>query len=215
MVSYPPEPWELHGRACLSAWLVPVSALPPTPVRPVRVFGRAVVGTAFVDYRPPGMAYRELVAAVLVRQGLRVGVSIVRIWVDSPASRAGRRELWGIPKELAEFEWGRGLTASARDAGRPIAEVRGRPWRFGVRLPVAASTWQAFGDGVARTPLRANGVVMPCRAVWDIAPAGALDWLLPHRPLVSVGIRGLSMKFGPRHRWSDAGRRRPGASTVD
>jgi hypothetical protein len=200
MVSYPPEPWELHGRACLSVWLVKASALPPLPVRPVTVLGRAVVGTAFVHYQPPGLAYHELVAAVLVRQGLRIGVSITRIWVDSPASRAGGRELWGIPKELAEFDWERALTASARDVRGTIASVRGRQLRIGAWLPVAMSTWQAFGSGLARTPLRAKGFVTGLRTRWDVDPAGPLSWLLPHRPLFSVGIRGMSMTFGPRRR---------------
>jgi hypothetical protein len=200
MVSYPPEPWVLHGRACLSVWSVPVTALPPLPVRPVTLSGRAVVGTAFVDYQPPGMVYRELVAAVLVRHGLRLGVSITRIWVDSAASRAGGRELWGIPKELAEFEWDRGLTASARDVDGTIASVRAEPPRFGLWLPLMTSTWQAFGRGLARTPLRATGSVAPLRATWSISPGGRLSWLRPHRPLVSVGIRGLRMKFGPRRR---------------
>lgn len=200
MVSYPPEPWVLHGRACLSVWAVPVTALPPLPVRAVAVFGRAVVGTAFVDYRPPGLAYRELVAAVLVRHGVRLGVSITRIWVDSPASRAGGRELWGIPKELAEFDWDRGLTASARDAGGTIASVRATPRRRGLWLPVMTSTWQAFGRGVARTPLRATASIAPLRATWDVDPTGALSWLRPHRPLISVGVRNLRLKFGPRRR---------------
>ncbi|MFJ6671677.1 acetoacetate decarboxylase family protein [Actinosynnema sp. NPDC091369] len=200
MVSYPPEPWELHGRACVSVWLVRASALPPLPVRPVTVFGRAVVGTAFVDYRPPGMAYHEVLAAVLVRRGARFGVSITRIWVDSPESRAGGRELWGIPKELAEFEWGDDLAASARDEHGPVAAVRARSPRFGVRLPVAGSTWQAFGDGVARTPLRAAGRVSPVRATWRVDPSGPLAWLLPHRPLLGLAVRDLWMRFGPRRR---------------
>ncbi|XVS67080.1 acetoacetate decarboxylase family protein [Actinosynnema sp. CA-299493] len=199
-MSYPPEPWELHGRACVSVWLVRATALPPLPVPPVTVFGRAVVGTAFVDYRPPGLAYHEVLAAVLVRRGWRFGVSITRIWVDSPASRAGGRELWGIPKELAGFEWDRDLTASARDERGPIATVRARAPRFDVRLPAAGSTWQAFGDGVARTPLRVTGRVAPVRARWHIDPAGPLAWLLPHRPLVGVAVRRMRMTFGPRHR---------------
>lgn len=199
-MSYPPEPWELHGRACVSVWPVRATALPPLPVRPVTVFGRAVVGTAFVDYRPPGMAYHEVLAAVLVRRGLRFGVSIARIWVDSPTSLAGGRELWGIPKEPAEFEWGRDLAASARDEHGPIASVRARTPRSGVRLPAAGSTWQAFGGGLARTPLRATGRVAPVRATWRIDPSGPLAWLLPHRPLVSVAVRGMRMRFGPRRR---------------
>ncbi|WP_447007520.1 acetoacetate decarboxylase family protein [Saccharothrix isguenensis] len=200
MVSYPPEPWVLHGRACLSVWSVPVAALPPLPVRPVKLFGRALVGTVFVDYQPPGMAYRELAAAVLVRHGARLGVSIARIWVDSPSSRAGGRELWGIPKELAEFDWDPGLTASARNVDGVIASVRAKPRRFGLRLPVMTSTWQAFGRGLARTPLRATGSVAPLRATWSVGPAGPLSWLRPHRPLISVGVRNLRMRFGPRRR---------------
>ncbi|GAB2980168.1 acetoacetate decarboxylase family protein [Saccharothrix stipae] len=200
MVSYPPEPWQLHGRAWVSVWLVRATALPPLPVRPVTLFGRAVVGTAFVDYRPPGMAYHELLAAVLVREGPRFGVSITRIWVDSPASRAGGRELWGIPKESAEFEWDGDLAASAGDAHGPIASVRAGSPRFGVRLPAATSTWQAFGRGLARTPLRASGHVAPVGVVWDVAPAGPLAWLLPHRPLLGLAVRGMRMTFGPRRR---------------
>ncbi|WP_367138450.1 acetoacetate decarboxylase family protein [Saccharothrix sp. HUAS TT1] len=196
MVSYPPEPWRLHGRACVSVWLVRAEAVPPLPVRPVTLFGHAVVGTAFVDYRPPGLAYHELLAAVLVRKGLRFGVTITRIWVDSPASRAGGRELWGVPKESAGFDWD-DRVASARDADGPIASVRGRVLPFGAWLPAAASTWQEFGDGLARTPLRATARVSAARAVWDIAPNGPLAWL-PHRPLLSVAVRRLRLRFGPR-----------------
>ncbi|MFI9009091.1 acetoacetate decarboxylase family protein [Actinosynnema sp. NPDC053489] len=204
MVDYPPEPWHLRGRGCVSVWSVPAAALPALPARPVTVFGRAVVGTAFVDYRPPGLAYHEVLAAVLVRRGARLGVSIARIWVDSAASRAGGRELWGIPKESARFEWGAGLVASARDERGPIAAVRARSPRFGVRLPVATSTFQAFdgggGDGVARTPLRATARVSPVRATWDVDPAGPLAWLLPHRPLLGVAVDRFRLRFGPRRR---------------
>ncbi|WP_308431733.1 acetoacetate decarboxylase family protein [Amycolatopsis acidiphila] len=65
-------------------------------MRPVTVLGRAVVATAFVDYLPGGLLpYHELLAAVVVRRGRRLGLTITDIWVDSPASRAGGRELWG------------------------------------------------------------------------------------------------------------------------
>lgn len=202
MAGYPPEPWRLNGHGCVAVWLVRATELPPVPAavpaRPVTLFGRAVVGTAFVDYRPPGMAYHEVLAAVLVRRGLRFGVSITHIWVDSEASRAGGRELWGIPKESAGFEWTGGLTASARDGRGPIASVRARSPRFGVWLAAVTSTWQALGDDLARTPLRAAGLVTPVRATWRIDPAGPLAWLLPHRPLVSVAVRRMRMRFGPR-----------------
>ena len=35
---------------------------------------------------------------------LRASLEITDIWVDSPASRNGGRELWAIPKELCDLE---------------------------------------------------------------------------------------------------------------
>ncbi|MGM1060828.1 acetoacetate decarboxylase family protein [Saccharothrix sp. Mg75] len=193
MVDYPPEPWLLHGRACVTTWLVPAPALPDLPVPPLVVGGRAVVGTAFVEYTPPGMAYRELLAAVVVR---RPGVSITHIWVDSEASRAGGRELWGIPKEMAEFP----ARSRARTADGPIASVTCSPAGVGLRLPAAATAWQFLDGAVARTPLRAAARVTPARAAWDIAPDGPLGWLAPHRAVASVVVSGLRLRFGPRRR---------------
>ncbi|MFD7653743.1 acetoacetate decarboxylase family protein [Actinosynnema sp. NPDC059797] len=192
-VTYPPEPWVLHGDAYASLWLADAARLPPTPVRPLTVRGRAVVGTAFVDYRPPGLTYHELAVAVLVRRGWRLGVSVTQIWVDSPVSRAGGRELWGIPKELATFD----SPTSAHDGRGPIARLATSPARPGPRLPLAASTWQVLGAALARTPLRATARVAPLRAAWQVNPAGPLNWL-PARPLLSVALKALRLRFGPR-----------------
>ena len=51
------------------------------------------------------MSYRELLVAVAGRVGARgAPAHLLAIWVDSPASRDGGRELWGIPKGLATFD---------------------------------------------------------------------------------------------------------------
>jgi hypothetical protein len=118
-------------------WSLPAAQLPRLPdglaaaVRPVTIGGRGLVGTAWVEYEPGGvLQYREVLSAVLVRQGARPMVSIIDIWVDSPASRDGGRELWGIPKVLAELEIEPsvidgigGLTARAATATGTIAET--------------------------------------------------------------------------------------------
>ncbi|MFE2302578.1 acetoacetate decarboxylase family protein [Streptomyces sp. NPDC059445] len=106
MTRYPEEPWHLAGRMYLSLWLVPARELPRVAdgTRPVTVAGRGAVGAAWVVYENDSVLhYNELLRAVLVRDGGRPRVCITDIWVDSPASMTGGRELWGIPKELAEF----------------------------------------------------------------------------------------------------------------
>ncbi|MEU7528216.1 acetoacetate decarboxylase family protein [Saccharothrix sp. NPDC042600] len=186
---YPPEPWHLRGACWATAWLVDADAVPGA-VRPSSVRGRTVVVTAFVDYQPGGvLTYRELAAVVPVRRG----VSITSIWVDSPASRDGGRELWDIPKQLAHFD----LTptppfaALAHDDHHTIATARldrGSRWW----LPVVA---RAAVRQPKRTPLAVRGRVAPARLSWSFD--GPLAWLAGARPLFGLAVTRMRLRFGP------------------
>lgn len=198
--SYPPEPWNLSGSGQITVWAVAADALPALPdgVRPATLAGRAVACTAFVDYGEGSMlAYHELLAAVVVREGRGLALCITDIWVDSPTSRSGGRELWGIPKELAEFSMSPGRSwASRQDAPLADAWFRSRPLP-GVPVPVLRGRIvQERGDALLRTPIRAHGRVRPARAQWDFARGGPLAWLTGARPLASVAAERFGMRFG-------------------
>ena len=202
-VSYPPEPWDLQGLGYVALWLVPTRALPALPdgVRPVSVFGRSVVATGFVDYQPGGLLpYHEVLAAPLVRSRWRVGVSITDIWVDSAASKAGGRELWGIPKELADFSMTHqpSFDGVARVDGELVASARvaPRPWSVRLPFPLRGTVWQTLNSALARTPLRATGRVRAARGEWRVG--GPLAWLAPYRPLVTIFAEDFGLRFGPR-----------------
>lgn len=191
-MDYPPEPWDLHGHGCASLWAV--RSTPPLPdgVRPVRVLGRSLVVTGFVAYLPGSLLpYNELLAAVLVRRGWRLGLTITHIWVDSEPSKAGARAMWGIPKELADLD----VTRLSGDA-EGIAAARLVP--KGATLPVKAALplWQSLGGRTTRTPFRASGRAAATRLEWRFAAKGPLGWLLPHRPLLGVVIPEFRMRFG-------------------
>jgi hypothetical protein len=202
-VSYPPEPWDLQGLGYVALWLVPTRVLPPLPdgVRAVSVLGRSVVATGFVDYQPGGLLpYHEVLAAPLVRRGFGVGLSITDIWVDSAASKAGGRELWGIPKEMADFS----MTHSpafhgvARVDDELVAEARVSPRRVSLRLPfpLRGTAWQTLNGALARTPLRATGRVRPAKGAWRVG--GPLAWLAPYRPFATISAVDFGLRFGPR-----------------
>ncbi len=204
-MTYPPEPWDLRGRLHLTVWHVPVTALPALPpgVRPVRLGAAALVGTAWVDYRPGGvLSYQELLAAVLVRgRGAHPEVSITNIWVDSDASRRGGRALWGIPKQLAIFDFDGPRFAATQPGGAPIAHGTVRP---GVavpgRWPARYTVVQASEGALARTPVRSTAGLRHARARWEFAADGPLGWLAAARPLVSVSLADFRLRFGPRRR---------------
>src|SRR5687768_3094215 len=111
-----------------------------------------VYAVAWVSYEDPSpLTYKELLVARALdsgEQGRRV--SITDIWVDSPASVAGGRELWAIPKDLCDFTYetvARGpLTSTEWSAGigrRPIVSASFRDVsRVAPRLPFKGGTWQ-------------------------------------------------------------------------
>ncbi len=202
MNSYPPEPWALRGQLHTSVFLVPLADVPaelPPGCRPVRLGRRAVVGTAWVSYEPGGvLSYRELMSTVLVRRGARLMPTITHIWVDSAVSRDGGRELWGIPKELAEFDF-RDQAYTATAAAGPIASgtVRPRTWLPG-RWPLGFRVVQLLRGAAEVTPVRARARLGLASAHLDADPCGPLAFLAGRRPLLSLTIGDFRMQFGRR-----------------
>ena len=202
--AYPPEPWYLGGSLLVSGFLVPVEHLPALPKgrRPIVIGGRALVGAAFAHYVPGGaLQYDELLIAVpsLGRGGLRV--TIPQIWVDSPASQAGGRELWGIPKQLASFarvDDGSRARTEMRDDRGPVAAIRatyGLPLLPGMRQLSLPILQQPEGRSIL-SHNRVIGRMSGLRASWTFSPTGPLAWLAGRRPLFNVAIRGASIIFG-------------------
>ena len=196
-VDYPPEPWDLTGTGAITTWRVPVAAMPPLPsgVRPAAWRGTALVTTAFVRYDERGlMAYDELLAAVLVRHGRGVALSITDIWVDSETSLAGGRGLWGIPKDLATFGERYAETADGPIASASFSSRRGPDLRL--PLPLRGSVVQTLDGATKASPIRAGGTVRLATARWDVADTGPLAWLRAGRPGVSLLAKDFSMRFG-------------------
>ncbi len=197
-MGYPPEPWSLQGQMFVSVWAIRARDLPPIPseldgsVTTVKVGTRAFIGGVWVDYQPGGdMAYRELMAAVLMRAGLRPRVTITNIWVDSEDSRDGGRALWGIPKELATFTF----TDTAAEADG-IGEATLHRYRPRVRMPIGFRVTQELDGKPLTTPIRATARCAMAKVDWRLDPNGPLGFLAGRRPLLSVAAADFRMRFG-------------------
>src|SRR5262245_34631566 len=117
-VTPPPKPWRMSGLLCTTTLRADGDDPPLPPGRPQLVAGRRVVTLG--RYLDGTLRYDELVLGRLARRGLRVGLFVDHIWVDSRESVAGGRLFWGLPKELAEFSW-TGDRVQVRDAEGDIA----------------------------------------------------------------------------------------------
>lgn len=211
--SYPAEPWNLRGQLHASLFRVPPAAFPPGELDDlppgwsiVQLGGYALVGAAWVVYESDGvLAYRELMATVLVRRGLRLAVHIVRIWVDNVASRDGGRALWAIPKELATFEIDtlpgrRTRFCATTDADATSEPIAVGSVRRGVRLPgrwlVRFFVAQSQSGTAKLSPVRTRSGITLTGGGWIVEPFGPLGFLAGRRALLTVSLRDFQMIFG-------------------
>lgn len=199
---YPPEPWRLTANAYLSLWTVPVADLPrlPATARPLTLGATAFVVTAWFDYLPSGqLSYHELLTAVVVHGGLTPTATITEIWVDSTSSREGGRNLWAIPKELADLEFthGRGFTAAASAGDEWIATAAFSP-RPGLpaRLPANFAIRQEAANGPKTSPVRSTAKPGGAAAAWNINPDGPLGYLAGRTPVLSARLADARIRFG-------------------
>ena len=201
-LSYPAAPWSLVGSMWLTLFRV---AERIDDGRPAGLYG-----AAFVSYEESSpLIYSELlVARPVSTEGHGRRVTITDIWVDCPASVAGGRELWGIPKrrcDLARVASYAGPVSTtqwcAREGGTPIASAWFRDVSgLAPRVPVRAGLWQPglpdTGGEERTASMRGTSKVLPARARWDFHPDGALAWLARARQLASIRQASFRISFG-------------------
>lgn len=202
--AYPPAPWELRGNAHLHLLVVRAARLPAVPdgFDPIVLGGYGFVVAGWVDYEGGTVdGYRELLAAVVGRWNGRPTATVTHMWVDSDVSRRGGRELWGYPKEMAEFDVAIDPegTAAARDARGEIASGSFRAWFTSAwRVPSRRGTITVQPLGGEAVAIRGETTGHPSLGTGEFraSPDGPLGWLAGAKRIASFGVRDFETKFG-------------------
>jgi hypothetical protein len=119
------------------------------------------------------------------------------IWVDSAASRAGGRELWALPKQLASFPVAGASVEAVAENGRTMARCSfSAVLRLPARAPVRFALAQPDGAGSRRVPVRGDGRLELGRASLRIPSAGPLGALAAARTLPAAALRDFVLFFG-------------------
>ncbi|PSF35452.1 acetoacetate decarboxylase [Aphanothece hegewaldii CCALA 016] len=110
-MTYPSTPWHLKGKALMNLHWVSLEesclVIPPEltiiPILP----GKTIGGVYLASYQAGSiLEYNELIVVpALVRYHQHIGFWISHIYVDNEDSMRGGREIWGLPKEIADFKW--------------------------------------------------------------------------------------------------------------
>lgn len=110
-MTYPPAPWRLQGFAIQCLNLVDSKVAKdfiPSQLEIVSLLPGKTLGGIYISSYKPGslVEYNELIVVPgYVRYQGKTGFWISHIYVDNEDSVAGGREIWGLPKEMAEFSW--------------------------------------------------------------------------------------------------------------
>lgn len=200
MNAYPPAPWHMHGSLWLSVFRLARDVDAHHPA--------GTYGVALVSYEEPSpLTYHELLLARTTKNAAGKGaVTITDIWVDSPASRAGGRALWAIPKELCDFDLDTSFRGpvtstdwSATVDRRPIVEASFTDVsRAAIRMPFTGLVEQ---PGIPEHPetadvvMKGNAKALPCRGRWSFAADGPLGFMREARQLGSFRMAGFRLAF--------------------
>ena len=151
-MAYPPAPWKANGFVVQTLRLVDVEKarpfVPPeleiVPVLP----GKTLGAVYFAEYGPgSALEYNELIVSpALTRRGRTIRFWISHIYVDNSDSMAGGREIWGLPKEMAEFTWSANRRdIEVRQGETPLCHLHCNPPRWLLPMLVLLPTFSILG----------------------------------------------------------------------
>lgn len=110
-MAYPPAPWHLQGFSLQTLHLLDVERVRPQVPAELKIVsilpGKTLGGVYVASYgKGSTLEYNELIVVnALVYQAGQIGAWVSHIYVDHPDSIAGGREIWGLPKQMAQFDW--------------------------------------------------------------------------------------------------------------
>lgn len=151
---YPQTPWTLQGYALVTLQVIDINRvrpLIPSELKIISVFPGKTLGTVYFSYYEPGsvLEYSELIVVpALVSYGGKFGGWVSHIYVDNPDSVAGGREIWGLPKELAEFTWEQENHVIVRQGDRLLCRLNAARQGFGWQLRLPASSFSTLGSNL-------------------------------------------------------------------
>lgn len=192
--SFPAAPWHARGQCWVGVFRADTSAaLPPQFKLLLDARWRVV---ALVRYETGStLTYDELLVGPLARHGLRCGLYVEHIYVDSVPSLWGGRAIWGLPKRLATFSWETGRCRITDEAGTiTTLRVDAKHARLPVLMPLVAP---AFGLQEAR-PAQ---LVAPLLARLGRSGMRVEEWSprfgyrLPSRPFLGIAAKPFRARF--------------------
>ncbi|WP_009631359.1 acetoacetate decarboxylase family protein [Synechocystis sp. PCC 7509] len=190
-MSYPQPPWTLKGDAFISLQLLDIARVRPfipTKLNIISVLPGKTIGGVYLSKYNTGsvLEYSELIiiAGFLSYKG-KLGGWVSHIYVDNPDSVAGGREIWGLPKELADFTWiDNSVTVS--QANQVLCKLDYKRQSFGLPLKLSASAFSCKSSNLLIFPAFVESKLGLVSSKLDIPTTSPFASLNIGQPILTV-----------------------------
>jgi hypothetical protein len=199
---YPQTPWTLQGYAIQTLQLLDVNRvrpLIPSQLNIISVLPGKTLGGVYLSYYGSGsvLEYSELIviAGLLGYKG-KFGGWVSHIYVDNPDSVAGGREIWGLPKEIAEFTWQQDNRVTVQQGNRTLCSLNYTRQGFGWQQRLGASSFSALGSDLLIFPAEMDSRLGLISSKLEILSESPFAELNIGQPLLTVRADKMHLKVG-------------------
>lgn len=190
-MTYPQPPWTLQGYALITLQLLDIEKVRPFIPSELNIIsvlpGKTVGGVYLSKYNASSaLEYSELIiiAGFLSYKG-KFGGWVSHIYVDNPDSVAGGREVWGLPKELAQFTWTEN-SVTVRQADNLLCKLDYRRQSLGLPLKLSASAFSCLDSNLAIFPAIVESKFGLVSSKLEIPPTSPFAALNISQPILTI-----------------------------
>ncbi|MDF5717087.1 MAG: acetoacetate decarboxylase family protein [Rhizonema sp. NSF051] len=199
-MAYPQAPWKLQGYAILCSHLIDTSrvrSLIPSELKIISVLPGKTVGGICLSYYGTGsvMEYSELIVvpAFVGYQG-KIGSWISHIYVDNPDSVAGGREIWGLPKELAQFTWEKGERVTVRQENRILCSLKYNRQTLAWRQWLSGSSFSTMNSDLLSFSFELDSRLGFVGSKLEVPPESPFSGIGLAQPFLTVRCEQMTLK---------------------
>ena len=197
---YPQAPWTLKGYAIQALQLIDIEKarpLIPSELEIVSIWPGKTLGTVYISSYQSGsvMEYNELIVApALVRYHNKIGAWISHIYVDNPDSVAGGREIWGLPKELADFTWENSENrVTVRQGNRLLCSLNYSQQSLALPIPLSADSFSSLNTDLLIFKAEFKSRLGLVSSKLEVPPESPFASLNLSQPLICVYVDDLHL----------------------
>ncbi|MEH2117083.1 acetoacetate decarboxylase family protein [Nostoc sp.] len=197
---YPQAPWTLQGYAIQTLHLVNIDRVRPLIPLELKILsvwpGKTLASVYLSNYQSGSvLEYSELIIApALVNYQSKIGAWISHIYVDNADSVAGGREIWGLPKEPAEFTWEQGERITVHQENRKLCSLNYNRQNLAWRQWLSASTFSTKGADLLIFPAAFESILGLISSKLEIPAESPFSGIGLGQPWLTVRCEQMSLR---------------------